>query len=57
MMGVMLMVPSPPLPAGTLLGATGVPTVMVNCDVTGNTDNDSGIDTVVSGDVPVMVTV
>src|SRR3984957_4484018 len=56
-MGLMLIVPSPPLPAGTLLGATGVATVMVNCDVTGSTDNARGTDTVVSGDVPVMVTV
>ena len=52
----MLIVPSPPLPAGTLLGATGVATVMVNCDVTGSTDKAKGSDTVVLGDVPVMVT-
>jgi len=56
-MGLMLMVPSPPLPAGTLPGATGVATVMVNCEVTGNTDKFSGIETVVFGDVPVIVTV
>ena len=52
------MVPCPPLPAGTLLGETGVPIVMVNCGDTASTAGlltPSGI--VVLGEVPVTVMV
>ena len=35
--GLMLIVPSAPLPAGTLVGATGVWIVMVNCGATDRT--------------------
>src|SRR5580704_4987312 len=37
LMGLMLITPSPPLPAGTLLGATAVCTVIVNCGDTAST--------------------
>jgi len=41
LMGLTLTVPSAPLPAGTLLGATALWTVMVNCGVTASTVNCS----------------
>jgi hypothetical protein len=58
LMGLMVTVPSPPLPAGTLLGTTAFVTVMVNCGVTASTVRVSGwVDAVceVEGAVPVMV--
>lgn len=57
MIGLTLMVPWPPLPAGTLLGATGVPTVMVNCGDTASTVRFCGCEIVVLGEVPVTVMV
>ena len=57
LIGLTLMVPWPPLPAGTLLGETGVAIVMVNCGDTASTVRflESGI--VVLGEVPVTVMV
>ena len=57
LIGLMTIVPWPPLPAGTLLGTTGFCTVMVNWGVTAKTVKPSGcVLCVVEGPVPVMVT-
>ena len=42
LIGFTLTTPSAPLPAVTLLGATGLCTVIVNCGVTANTVKFSG---------------
>ena len=40
MFGVTVTVPSAPLPAGTLVGAIALVTLMVNCAVTASTEID-----------------
>jgi hypothetical protein len=58
LIGLMVTIPSPPLPAGTLVGATALCTVMVNCGVTANTVKVSGAAVWVPVDaVPVIVMV
>ena len=58
MMGLMLMMPWPPLPAGTLLGTTAFSIVIVNCGVTASTVRFSGgVVCVPVEAVPVIVTV
>jgi hypothetical protein len=50
------MVPWAPLPAGTLLGATAVVTLIVNCGDTASTVSGiGGVVNVVVGPVPVIV--
>lgn len=56
MIGLMLMMPWAPLPAGTLLGATVVCTVMVNCAVTERTVKFCDWVIVVAGEAPVIAT-
>ena len=57
LIGLTLTVPSAPLPAGTLLGATASRTVIVNCGVTAKTVSCKGSAVrVVVGPVPVIVT-
>jgi hypothetical protein len=58
LIGLMLIVVTPLLPAGTLAGSTAFSTVMVNCGATSSTVMYSGAVVVVwlfEGDVPVMV--
>jgi len=56
LIGFIVTTPVAPLPAGTLVGATAVATVIVNCGVTANTVNGSaGVEKVVVGPVPVIV--
>src|SRR5207237_3563753 len=59
LIGLIVTVPSPPLPAGTLLGATAFSTDMVNCGVTASTVRFrvSGAGCVPLDAVPVLVTV
>jgi len=60
LIGLMVITPSPPLPAGTLLGATGFSTVIVNCGETDSTVKFCGKVLAVcevDGAVPVMVMV
>ena len=54
--GFTVTVPCAPLPAGTLLGATALVTLMVNCGTTASTVSGSGgVVNVVVGPVPVIV--
>ena len=58
LIGLMMIVPWAPLPAGTLLGDIALSTVMVNCAVTASTVRVSGgafVVCPVEGAVPVMV--
>ena len=58
LIGLMLMMPWPPLPAGTLLGCTGLCMVTVNWGAIASTVTSSGSVVVfcpVEGAVPVMV--
>src|SRR6266567_1238361 len=56
LIGLMVMVPSPPLPAGTLFGTTAFSTARVNCGVTASTVRVSGGVVCVPVDaVPVIV--
>jgi hypothetical protein len=59
LIGLRVMVPSPPLPAGTLLGTTAFSTAMVNCGVTARTVRvrASGAGCVPLDAVPVIVMV
>jgi len=55
LIGFTVTTPWAPLPAGTLVGATLLDTVMVNCGVTANTVNGrGGVVKVVDGPVPVI---
>lgn len=57
LMGLIVTTPVAPFPAGTLVGATAVVTVIVNCGLTARTvSGRSGAEYVVVGPVPVMVT-
>jgi len=54
--GFTVTVPCAPLPAGTLLGATALVTLMVNCGATARTVRGiGGVVNVVVGPVPVIV--
>jgi hypothetical protein len=57
LIGLTVTVPVDPDPAGTLVGAIALVTVIVNCGVTASTVNGSaGVVKVVVGPVPVTVT-
>jgi hypothetical protein len=56
-MGFTVIAPVAPVPAGTLVGAMAVVTVIVNCGLTANTvKGRAGVVKVVVGPVPVIVT-
>ena len=59
LIGLMVMIPSPPLPAGTLFGVTAFSTAMVNCGVTASTIRVRlrGAGCIPLDAVPVIVTV
>lgn len=57
LIGFTLTVACPPLPAGTLLGATVADTVIVNCEVTDKMATSFESVCVIPAPVPVTVTV